>query len=107
MKKKIGLIAPQLQKNHITYYDAIITLFLEKHYLVSIFADPWLVKELSLTYPNIEYVTKKEKESFFLFFRRIRKMVKEFDLIIIEQSYGITLSYIFGFSNVKAKKLYI
>ena len=103
---KIGIVAPQLQKNHITYYDAIITLFLEKHYLVSIFADPWLVKELSLTYPNIEYVTKKEKESFFLFFRRIRKMVKEFDLIIIEQSYGITLSYIFGLSRIKVKKLY-
>jgi len=106
MKKSLGIITQQLMKTHSTYYRAIIELFSKKDFHVTMFTDVWFQQELYSNYQNIEFITKKDKESFYKFYRRILKRAGKCDLVIIEQSYGTTLSQIFGLRGLKSKKLY-
>lgn len=105
-KYKIGLVVPQLMRTHISYYKAIITLLLEKECQITVFGHIELTNELYDLFPTINYTSKQNNSSNYNFFRKIKRQANMLDLLFIEQSYGITLSYIFGFRGVKVKKLY-
>ncbi len=106
MKPKLGIIAPQLMKNHFSYYEALVILFSNLNYEITFFGCSWFKEQLSAKFPLLKFYVRPENTSAFSFFRSIRAKVKQCDFIIIEQSYGVTLSYIFGISRVKVKKLY-
>ncbi|MBN1185173.1 MAG: hypothetical protein JXB49_23000 [Bacteroidales bacterium] len=103
--KTIGILAPDTNNNHLSYYQAIVDTYSSFHIMV--FTNTWIKENLVIAENlQIHFILKYENETFSKYFKRIQSEIKKLDLLICEELYSAFVPFLLQICPSKVKKLF-
>jgi len=103
--KTIGILAPDSNNNHLSYYQSIVDTY--SSYRIMVFTNTWIRENLVIAeHSQVRFILKYENETFRNYFKSIQSEIKKLDLLICEELYTAFIPFLLLVCPIKVKKLF-